>query len=526
MYSTFKKHIIVIILISFFAITNIYSIELNEDFTGFVIDSPLYTNFSDNSNIIEEYANETQTFNEQLGIFEQSEMLLNSELDLLQAISDSNYSITPGDTFQVDYLEGNESKEIILRVDSEYNLAIPLIGIINAEGKNLVEIKELIKNSISKYYAFSSPQVSFISLGIFSVDVIGEVLSSTSFAVNGLARLSDVVYIASDRANTRDIEIKDKNGNINHYDLYSALKEGQLDQNPLLKVGDTVILKKANKVVNIVGNVYEPGTYQVKDSETLKEIIDTYADGILPKADKDSLYISRYNNESNTYNEIDFDIDDDITINNLDTIIIPSIQIEKECVFIEGAISNSSITNENAYSQISSGQNKIIYNFYPEETLEEMLETISVRFVANSDLSHSYLIRNDEKISINILDYITQNIDDDVTLQAGDRIIIPFDNKYVNVQGEVERSGTFVYEPNKKLEYYISLAGGYTSDASDKITVTDSNGNRIDRDSDIPYDSTIYVKEDNLVANIALVSSIITIVYYTTLIVSNTVSLF
>lgn len=522
-----NRNIIVVLLIILLSSSNVYSVDYNNDVSGFVINSPLY-NSLDNSvtTITNDDIINTKSFNYQLGLVDLNKQQINNDLALLQAISDSNYSVTPGDSFQVIYLDGKESKELLLQVDSQYKLNIPLIGTIDAKGKNIPQITDLIKSSISKYYSFSSPQVNFVSMGIFAVDVIGEVTSSSRIIANGLTRLSDVVYIANDRANTRDIQIKDINGKIEHYDLFLALKKGQIDQNPLLEVGDTVILRKADKQVNIVGSVYNPGTYQIKSDESLLDVIDYYGDGLLTKADKNNIYISRYDVNSNSYNEIKINLAKDFTLLNLDTIVVPSVKINRESVYIEGAISNNNTSNITALSQLTMVDNKIIYNFYPKETLEEMLETISPRFLTNSDLAHSYLIRNDERISINIINYLANNVDDNFYLQAGDKIIIPYDNKYINVQGGIEKPGTFNYVENKKLEYYISLAGGYSQDATDTITITNSKGEKIDLKSDIPSNSTIYVKKDTFKSDLALIASIVTIIASTVSIIDTTVGLF
>lgn len=509
-----NKNIIVIFLISILSSLSIFSIDMNEDYSGFVIDSPLYANFESVDYIDDSYLDNPQSFSSQLGIIDIEEQFSdNNELAVLQAISDSTYTITPGDTFKVDYIEGEETKTFILQVDSEYKLNIPLIGVIDVKNKNISQVSDFIKNNISKYYAFSSPQVTFVSLGVFSINVIGEVTSSTRFLVNGLTHLSDVVSVASYNANTRDIVIRDINNNEKHYDLYLALKKGELDQNPLLKVGDTVILKKAEKVITLIGNVYKPGTYQIKKNEDLTNVLENYADGLLPKADRNALYISRYDNISNTYEEIDIDLSKDVELVNLDKIIIPSVKINKESVFVEGAISDgANNTGINAYSKLTMSHSKLIYNFYPKETLEEMLETVSLRFKSNSDLKHAYLIRDEEIINIDVLNYLTNEVDDDFYLKAGDRIVIPFDNKYVNVQGAVENGGTFVYEPNKKLEYYISLAGGLSQNATKTITIVDSKGNKVDLSSFIPSDSTIFVKEDTFKSDFAFIVSVVGLV--------------
>ncbi|MGD1817076.1 MAG: polysaccharide biosynthesis/export family protein [Pleomorphochaeta sp.] len=517
-----KKIIILSLILSLFFNANIYSVADLQDVSGFVINSPLYSNIETE----DDFDLSLQSFSEQLGLVDTNEIEYDSNLFLLRAISDSNYPITPGDTFRIEYLDGDSTEQRILQVDSNYELTIPLVGSIDATGMTLSQLVSKIKDDISTYYAFSSPQVALVSLGIFSVDVIGDVISSTTFAVNGLTRLSDVVKIAAFNANTRDIEIRNKAGETFHYDLYLALKKGAVDQNPLLKVGDTVILKEADKTINIVGNVYKPGTYQIKDNEILNNIINYYCGGLLTKADKNNIYLSRFDELSNNYSEDNIKLNSTQKIKNLDTIIIPSIKIEKSSVSVEGAIKDTNVNNATTTSLLTMPQGKIIYNFYPGETLEQMLETISSRFMVNSDLTHAYLIRNDEKINIDILSYLTKNINDNVKLMAGDRIIIPIDNKFVNVQGAVERAGAFAYEPNKKLEYYISLAGGYSQDATQTISITDSQGNKIATDAIIPSDATINVKKDTYRTDVATVASIIAIVASVVSIIDTSVGIF
>jgi protein involved in polysaccharide export with SLBB domain len=518
-----RKPIIVVLALIFLLNFSVYSIDNEENISGFVVSSPIYSNFDINE--LDALNIEQQTFNEQLGLIE-----LDLEIDpstlLLMAISDSNYPITPGDTFRIDYLDGDQEKELVLQVDSEYNVNIPLIGTIDAEDMVLTQLVETIKNNISTYYAFSSPQVSLISIGVFSVKVIGEVSTSSTFAVNGLTRLSEVVKVASAYANTRDIQIIDKYGNIKHYDLYLALKKGEIDQNPLLKAGDTVVLRQADKLVNVYGNIYKPGTFQPKESETLQDILSYYAGGLLSSADLNNILISRYDVETNTYQQIRTNYDSDIKINNLDKIIIPNIPIVQNSITIEGAIVDVNSNSTTTASLLGMSRGSMIYKFFPGETLNDMLKTISGRFTSTSDLAHSYLIRDDKRISVNLLSYLENDIKDDFVLEAGDRLIIPFDQKYVNVQGEVERANAYTYEPNKKVSYYIALAGGKTDDASNKIRITDSNGNQLGTDEYIPSGATIYVEEDKFSTNITTVASIVSIIYYSALIINTSLDIF
>ena len=66
---------------------------------------------------------------------------------------------------------------------------------------------------------------------------------------------------------------------------------------------------------------------------------------------------------------------------------------------------------------------------------------------------------------------------DDITLQNGDIISIPEIPTTVQVLGAVYSKRGVLYEPGKRLDFYIDQAGGYTVDAArDKIEVFHVNG--------------------------------------------------
>ena len=128
MYFRVNKSIIIIFTLLLFNL-QLYSAD-----SGFVVNSPMYLN---ESTLV---STKQETFNEQLGI-SLGEKEVDPEYMLLRAISDSNYPITPGDSFKVDYLERGEKKQILLQVDSNYRVNIPLINTIDAEGMVLNQLE-------------------------------------------------------------------------------------------------------------------------------------------------------------------------------------------------------------------------------------------------------------------------------------------------------------------------------------------------------------------------------------------------
>ncbi len=84
-------------------------------------------------------------------------------------------------------------------------------------------------------------------------------------------------------------------------------------------------------------------------------------------------------------------------------------------------------------------------------------ETIKIQNIANPDSVVSidfrkFTLEQDEALN--------------VVLREGDIITVPTTPTTVTVVGQVQRGGTFAYEPGTLLSYYIGLAGGYGERAS------------------------------------------------------------
>ena len=117
-------------------------------------------------------------------------------------------------------------------------------------------------------------------------------------------------------------------------------------------------------------------------------------------------------------------------------------------------------------------------------------------------------------------------------LKSGDRFIIPFNQLVVNVIGAVNKSGVYGYVPGKTASYYITLAGGMSTDSKGQndFTVRDKYGNKLKNSNPVPSEAVIEVERDNFVRNlqpavavIGIVSSVLAIVSATLAIVAPTI---
>jgi protein involved in polysaccharide export with SLBB domain len=467
-----------------------------------------------------------QTFNEQLGIIDTTNNVA-FDMQVMRAMSNSDYPITPGDIFLLTYKASNEIVTYNVQIDGQYNLDIPGFDTLNVKGFNFSQLKSAIVDLIGQYYPFATTRLFLNSTGNFTVTVKGEVLSTTEVSCWGLSRLSDVTGVATQYASSRAVNVKSKDGKVKIYDLYAALKEGDLSQNPLMKSGDVVTLIKATRIVTIDGEVYKPGTYQLKNGENLTNLIEDYAGGLLNSADKSKLSVSRYNLETGNYQNIEQSFDGDLSLINQDFINVNSVRAFYNSISVEGAITaNSNATSNTSSTILGMATGKLIYYFAPGEHISQALSGISSRFTSSSDLKNSYIIRDGKKYKVNLQNLLNGDLSQDIILQPSDTLLIPFDQKFVNVQGAVNKASSYAYAPDKTVNYYIALSGGVTENATGSIKLFNKDGNRLDGDELVPSESTIVVVKSSFQRNLTTTVTIIGLVATTFAIVDSLESIF
>ncbi len=99
-----------------------------------------------------------------------------------------------------------------------------------------------------------------------------------------------------------------------------------------------------------------------------------------------------------------------------------------------------------------------------------------------------------EPIVVDLRELLAKSVSpSDMVLKANDRIVIPYLRFSVFVSGAVEKPGTYPYAPGRTYHYYVTLAGGSTQDAPDKIYITDVNGKMRDQKEAIQSEDRIFL---------------------------------
>ncbi len=470
----------------------IFSSVLFAEATPAIVRSSLYDNIG-NASIDFSF---DRSIEGQLGISELVQTAGDSTLEREEAaMSHPDYPVTPGDILKIDYSEAQKAVSLLSQVSSDYTISINSFGQVDGEGKSYEEVKRAIIEALENYLPFSNPAVTLVSAGTFTVTVTGEVDSTVRVPAWGLSRLSSTVAYANDFASTRNVSVISSDGTVTDYDLFRALREGDLDQDPLLKRGDVVRFNPSGKVIMVAGEVRRPGVYQLTRETSLSDAVNEFADGYLPTAGVDGYSIRRYSDGSVSVLPIAASDADTTILQDYDTVFIPPVAPSSRAVTVEGAIQVG--TESIATGQMQSS-GRLYYQFYPGETVTQMVQNLSDRFSAVSDLENMYVKRDGTIYPVNVRDILLGRKDANGTLELaeGDVFVVPFSQLFVHVAGGVVSPGIYPYIPDKYAMYYINLAGGFdpAKNRNGKYTVLNSFGEREDSDSLITPESVITAK--------------------------------
>jgi protein involved in polysaccharide export with SLBB domain len=246
------------------------------------------------------------------------------------ALSSPDYLVTPGDIYTLAYAAGNTAVTYRIAVDRSYDIRVSNLGVINAAGKTFRQLKRDAETIVANNYPLSGAQLVLTQPGIFRVFVNGEVGVAAEVSTWGLARLSSLSGYMTPYASTRNVSIKSTNGRVRICDLFKAERIGDLSQNPYLRPDDVITFNRLDRSVSIRGAVERPGVYQLLAGENLKELIESYACGIIPLADKTRMELERYVGSASVFGDkirlTESDIQQNYALRNYDTITIPDMR--------------------------------------------------------------------------------------------------------------------------------------------------------------------------------------------------------
>jgi polysaccharide export outer membrane protein len=266
-------------------------------------------------------------------------------------VDENVYIVGPGDVFNI-IIGGNEEESQLIMISPEGHVVLPSIGGVMVAGETLAKAKSVLTEKLRSAFYSEYISITLIQLRTFRVTVSGAVNFPGLVSVNGLARVSDAIFMAgglveepppfplpenpSDRLRTlpqrdteveltpeeyeelkekvaskRNIFVRRRDKSVLHADLLKFELAGDLDANPYLVDGDVIVVPTVQKEVgevSISGAVRTPGIFEYVQGDDIRDLLDM-AHGFSINADSSKIFIARFIDNSSRTQEIVLEID-------------------------------------------------------------------------------------------------------------------------------------------------------------------------------------------------------------------------
>lgn len=172
-------------------------------------------------------------------------------------------------------------------------------------------------------------EASMISMG-YQVHVLGEVMQPGTYRVSASDRVSEVLQRAgglAENGSERNIELRRKGGGVQHVDLLNFVLFGKLDENPYVTDNDVIFVPLRSKVVQVVGAVKRPETYELKGETSLADVTELAGGFNAATSMDEPIRVIRYAGGKKTVDEVPIDPQGlkDFAVQNGDVVVVPNL---------------------------------------------------------------------------------------------------------------------------------------------------------------------------------------------------------
>ncbi len=420
---------------------------------------------------------------------------------------DSGYILDFGDQLQLQ-LVGQKSSFISLLINRDGSVNIPEVGKIFLSGLTLGEATNIIKKTIENSYIGVEAFVTLTNIRDIQIIVSGNVFNPGPYTLNGNSNIFHALSVSggpSESGSFRQINLVRGSEVIETIDLYDTFIEGKPRFGTRLRSGDMLFVKPAGNLVGLYGGIKRPGLYELKDDETLKDLI-YFGNGFSTDADLANIRIEEIKLGKVTKRLISSEKLSYESLNDGVNILIRRFPIKE--VTINGAVKTPGTYKINEGDgileaiQAAGGYTQNAYEFGGILINQQALEA---NRIAKDELYRSFintLIQNSAftqtggseaigmllselrespvsgRISAEFdLQKIKTNPSLNTALNDDDEIFIPEKIKHVYIFGEVSNQGSVSYIEEKGIEHYLQAKGGFTETADiNNVFILHPNG--------------------------------------------------
>ena len=345
-----------------------------------------------------------------------------------------NYVIGVGDSLKI-LRYGIVDTEMNLIVNRNGGINFPELGSIAIAGMTFKEASEFIRTRVSQEMIGAEVTISIGRLRTINVFMAGETKVPGAYSVSGLSTVSQLLFVAggvTDIGSLRGIQVRRSNNLIATFDLYDLLTKGNAEGDIKLRSGDVIFVPTSQKNIFIDGAVRRPGRYEVKEDETISDLIEIVG-GLQSRAYLKQIYIERYNQDTDVPSIINLDLTNEenlkFKIRDGDIIRIAEVSDRvKNSVILRGAVTRP-------------GE----YGWFEGIRFTDIASSLDVDFLNNVDIVKGIIVRRKSVNSydINVIALNIRNAIENPELEV---------NPYLELHDEI-----FVFSAGNPQDYLNDL---------------------------------------------------------------------
>ena len=377
-----------------------------------------------------------------------------------------NYRLGAGDEIIIDVWGSNEAT-IRQTISPDGFINIPNLGVLSLNGMTVKEAEKYLRRKLSQIYpvegdeAASDFKLTLGSIRTIQVNVTGEVEVPGTYSISSLSNVYNALYLAggiNELGSLRKVQLVRNGKQKAEVDLYDFILNGVLPDGIILQDGDVINVPLYGSLVNIEGSVKRPMYYEMKEGETVQDILD-YSGGFAGDAYRSNINIVRQNGIEYQVYTVDSPLFSAFILKDGDAVTVGAlIDRYENRLEVKGAVYRPGIY------QLGDGI----------RTVSELIAKAD-GLKGDAFTARALIHREREDLTLEVISVdvkaILAGLAPDVLLKRNDILYIPSiydlnDVGSITIEGEVASPGTFVFEDNMTIEDLIMQAGGLLESAS------------------------------------------------------------
>ena len=375
-----------------------------------------------------------------------------------------DYILGPGDKLFID-IYGQSENYYQAEVSPDGDLILENFGPINVAGMTVEKANIRLLNKLKKVYTGLSSKKTFVNISVgipraIRVNIVGEVNLPGTYNFSAFNTVYNAIYVAggiTENATLRNVKLYRNNKLVNTIDIYNFLNRGDQSSNVRLENNDLIVVGPYTNRVSIFGGVKTPGKFEIKNGETVADLIN-YAGGFSEESYSKSLRITRVFDDKYKIVDVNSNQFEFFQLKSGDKIEIDKV-IEK---YDNRLILKGSVYRPGIFA-LTEGM-----------TVKDLIEK-GEGLKPDTYMERSFITRTNEDFSTTNISFDLNrqinSLENPITLKKDDVLNILSindlkDDNYIEISGEISKPGIYPYSNNLTLNDLILLAGGVRKNAT------------------------------------------------------------